>query len=104
MKNLKVFLKSGSEVFVPESNIETFRRIHFDNIVEIVYPDSKGEYKATKKVVESVDVSVAINSFKKENEELAKENEILKETLENLNTIVDDVAEKTAKKSKTKTK
>lgn len=101
MKDIKVILKDGSEVFTPEGNLETFRRIHFNNIFEIIYADSKGEYKASKKIVSQVDISSALNSYIKENESLVSENESLKKTIEELNTIIDSTIAK-AKKSKTK--
>lgn len=105
MEYVKVVLDNGNEPIVPVSNLETFRRIFFNNIIEIIYPDKDGKFKeSTKKTNNSVDVSKAISSLKAENDALEKENELLKASLDQLNNIVDTTTEKTAKSKTKKTK
>jgi hypothetical protein len=101
---IKVVLTDDRSIMVPSENMENFRRIFFNQIADVIYPDAKGNYRETKKViVNALDVTKVVESYKAENEALAEENEILKATIESINSTVDTVAEK-AKKSKTKTK
>lgn len=102
MNTVKFVFHDGREVITPTDNIENFRRIFFHEISEIIYPDANGNFKATgKKVATGVDYSKAVEAFKSENEELAKENAILKEALDKINSTVDNTVE-VAAKSKTK--
>jgi len=109
MDKVKIALNSGNEVFVPLVNLENFRRIFFNQIVEIIYPDAQGNFKEVKKSATSnVDQTKIIESYKSENaalqkeiEDLTAENDMLKATLSTVNTAVDTASEK-ASKSKTK--
>ena len=105
MDTVKVVLNNGNEVIVPLVNIENFRRIFFHDIAEVIYPDSKGNFRAaTKKVSSDIDVSKLVASYKAEIDALTKENDELKEALDKLNSIVDTTVEKTAKSKTKKTK
>ena len=74
MDKVKIALNSGNEVFVPLVNLENFRRIFFNQIVEIIYPDAQGNFKEVKKSATSnVDQTKIIESYKSENAALQKE-------------------------------
>ena len=103
MEFVKFIFHDGREVIVPASNIENFRSIFFEDIKELIYPDADGNFnKVEKKSIESKDVSIALKSYQKENDDLIKENEKLKKEIDSKKKV--ETKPLLAKKSKTKTK
>lgn len=80
MDFVKIILTNGNSPIVPTTNLETFRRIFWNQISEIIYPDIDGNFKETPKA-DNNPLKKAVEMYQVENAELEKENAELKEAL-----------------------